>query len=316
MKKFENLNIYERTTLIIQSIQLFIGILGIIGNFLAFLVFSRKPLKPHSYAFYSRIVIWTDSFVLLNVFRHWLRIVADVNIDLIGPFFCRFNEYSAYSAGSISIWLRMIILFDRLVRVAYPAYFKILRRKWFQLTSVSLIFASNFFLHIILPLNFQLVETIEPPDNSIRFTCYLPRDILGFNFILVLANLSSCTLFTIILNLKLISSIYKSRNRVSKNVYRRHLLVVKDRNFAICSIVISFLNFLSQLVFGLSTLLALMLGLNPDQIQLVFTSSLILPIVNCNSVFYVNLLMNSFFNREFLRLFGIKMRGRRRRRQI
>ena len=315
MRQFEYLNKHEQITFIFQNIQAFIAIIGIIGNMLAFAVFLRKPLRNHSYAFYFRVLAWTDSFVLIHAFRHWLRIVADFDVDLLGEFFCRFNEFQPFFASSTSFWIRLLIIFDRLIRVVYPEYFRIIRRKWFLFTAVLILFLYNAILHLILPLNYRL-ETIEQSDNSTRLVCYLPMEIQRINFTISFLNILISAMFTCILNYKLISSIFYSRKNIRNKLQRQHSFMIKDRNFAISSIVLTLFCVFCEFIFGTSTLVALNLNLNPTQIELVFTVSVTIALVNLSSVFFINMFMNSIFYKEFFALFRNDSKSNRRRIQL
>ena len=147
---------YKKTVFLFQSLHALIGLAGIIGNMLTFTIFLRMPLKSHSYAFYFWLISWTDSIILLHMFRRWTRTVFDIDVDLINTFFCRFNEYVPYLFGSISFWLRILIVFDRLNRVVYQDNFRMLRQKWFQFSAVYIIFTLSALIHSILPLNYRL----------------------------------------------------------------------------------------------------------------------------------------------------------------
>lgn len=308
MIKFETLNAYQKTTIALQSIQALIGIIGIICNMLTFAVFLRKPLIKCSYAFYFRLICWADSIVLLHTFRHWLRVVLDVNIDLFGPLFCRFNEFQPYLLGSITLWLRILVLFDRFIRIIYPNHFRIIKAKSFQFIAVSVIFVYSALYHSIVPvyMRFEYVNSQENTVNKSTLACYLPPEILSLNFKLVLSNLALSILLTTLLDIKLILHIYSSRRRLQNRLYKPHSSIVKDRTFAISSMGVSLGNYLCLLTYSTSVMVAVNSKLDIDQLQAVFTGSLTVTICSNASVFFVNIIMNSIFYNEFLFLIGIK----------
>ena len=299
-------NNYKTTIFVLQSLQASIGMIGIIGNTLTFMIFLRRPLRTHSYAIYFWIMSWTDSIILAHTFRHWLRIVHNIDVDLLSPYFCQFNEYQPYLAGSISQWLRVLILFDRFIRVVYPAYFRVVRRRWFQFSALFIIFILSALLHSILPLNYRLQMT----ENSTNLICYAPVNIIGINFILLLFNLFICTLIAGLLNFKLISHIYLSRKRlrmvnISKSVFVR----LRDRSFALSSIGISLVNFFCQITFATASLVVFNLQMNPDLMQLVLTASLTVTICAYGSLFFVSILTNSIYQKQFLGFFSSHFRN-------
>ena len=294
-------NSYKTTIIILQSIQSLIALVGIIGNMLTFATFLSKQLRTHSYAFYFCIMPWTDSIMLIHMFRHLSRTAFKIDVDLISPLFCQFNEYIPYLAGSVSIWLRILILFDRLIRVVYPAYFKILRQRWFQFSGVFLIFILSALIHSILPLNYRL-QTIE---NSTNLICYVPSEIQGLNFLICLGNLAIITIFTGVFNFKLISFIKVSRKRLRNNVvYKPRQLHLKDRTFALSSIGISLTSFFLQMTFSISSLIAFSLNLSHDLMQLALVASLTVSISSFSCVFFINIFTNSMFYKAFLGLFS------------
>ena len=295
-------NIYKRAILILQSIQASIGLIGIIGNMLTFIIFLRRPLKTHSYAFYFWIMSWTDNIVLLQMFRHLARTAFNIDIDLISPFFCKFIEYIPYVLGSICFWMRILILFDRLIRVVYPAYFRIVRRKRFQFSALFIIFTYSALIHSIIPLNYHFEN--ETTDNKTNLICYIPLEIQGLNFFICLANLAIITILTVLFNFKLICYIYMSRKRLrNRVVFKSSKLSRKDRTFALSSIGISLTSFFLQITFSISAFIAFLLNLNRDLMQLVIVASLTVTICNNASVFIINIFTNSIFYNSFLGLF-------------
>ena len=297
-------NSYKKTIFLIQSLHALIGLIGIIGNMLTFMIFLRKPLRTHSYAIYFWLISWTDSFILLHMFRHWTRTVFNIDFDLISQFFCRFNEYQPYLFGSICFWLRILILFDRLNRVVYPSFFRIVRRKWFQFSSVFLVFTYSALIHSILPLNYRL----QTSENS-TIICYLPPEIQNLNFLLCLANLVITSILTAMFNFKLISYINMSRKRLrNRLVLKSRQSFIKDRTFALSSIGISLMSFILQVIFSTLALIAFLLNLNHDLMQLVVVAGLTVIICSYSSVFFINILTNSIFYKAFLGLFLNKYR--------
>ena len=298
-------NSYKNAILILQTIQASIGVIGIIGNMLTFMIFLRRPLRTHSYAIYFWIMSWADSFELLHMLRHWVRTAFNIDVDLISPWFCRINEYQPYLVGSMCIWLRVLILFDRLIRVVYPAYFRIVRRKWFQFSALFIIFTFSALVHIIMPFNYR-IQTI---GNSTNLICVLPPDIQGLNFLICLANQGINGILTGIFNYKLISFIYFSRKRLrNKLVYKSRQLFIKDRTFALSSIGMSLTSFVLQAAFSTSALVSFSLNLNQDLMQLVVIAGLTVTIFSYSSVFFISILTNSIFYKAFLGLFSNKYR--------
>ena len=133
------------------------------------------------------------------------------------------------------------------------------------------------------------------------FICYLPQEILRINFVIAMSNISIWSLITFIFEFKLIYFLYKSK----LILLNEHLSVFRDRKFVMGSITVSLTSFFCLIIFAIPNLIAIMLWVNPDQLEAVFTVSLTFAILNCSSLFFVNMTGNSIFYNEFRRLLGI-----------
>lgn len=294
---YKEFNIYQKIAFVFQNFQVLLAIIGLVGNTLTLCVFLSKPLRKNSYSFYFRMSSIIDSIVLAHSFRHWFRVVLNLDIDLFGELFCKFGEYQPFVAASTSNWLRVLILVDRFVRIVYPNQFKAISRRSFQITAVLLIVLSSLFIHVKLPLNYHL----KTEANST--TCFIAPEVSGFNYFLALINSSSSTLISCVLNAKLFSFIYLSRRKLKNKLYKPHSSIVKDRKFAVSTIALNTVSFVCQLTFCISNSLAVFVfSLDRHQIEAVFTVSLSISYVNYGSVFFVSMIMNSIFYREFLSL--------------
>ena len=130
---YYSLNYYQQLTYIFQNLQIVVAAIGIVGNVLNFVVFMRKRFSNFSFSFYSKIMVVTDIIVLLHSFRHWAAFMFDDgNIDLVAQFFCTIDEYQPYVTSFISLWLLSLISVDRLITIAYPNRFNVIKKKWFQ----------------------------------------------------------------------------------------------------------------------------------------------------------------------------------------
>lgn len=304
LQNFTLLNNYQKVTFIAQNIQLIISISGIMGNSVAFTVFLRKPLRSQSYACYFRLMCFADSIILAHSFRHWFRIVLGVNTDLMSPFFCRFGEFQPFTASTIAIWLRLIILFDRLIHISYPNYFWIVKDKRFQLIAISIIIGYSVLLNLTLPLNYSL--EVDKKSNSTTKICHLPAQIQELHLELFSSDVAITIVIATILDLKLISNIYSSSKQEKNELYRPHSSIVKDRKFAISSIGISLANFVCLFTFGILILASVKFNLNADQMQTLFTCVITVTLCCNASTFFISLFMNSVFYREFRELIGLK----------
>lgn len=298
MDRFANLDKCQKIAFVSQNVQVVLGIIGIIGNMLAFAVFLRKPFLKNSYAFYFRLLSWTESFVLMHTFRHWTRVVLGMDLNLVGALFCRLNEFQPFVSAAISNWLRILILTDRCIQIIYPNQFKFIKTRLFQIGAVLLILTYNVLLHIRMPLNYRL-ESI----NS-TLICFISNEMLAYNLFTILINLAISTIISSVLTFRLISFIYSSRRRLRNRLFKPHSSVLKDRKFAISSIGINVFSLIGQILFVSSIFFVSSSSqISSSQIDMFFTLAITIAIFYNAFVFYVSLFMNSMFSREFFLLF-------------
>lgn len=305
--EYEILNLYQKIIYVFVNIQAIIGVIGIVGNILAFCVFYRKPLRKLTYSFYWRVIAFTDSLKLTHTFRHWANFVYGFNIDLQSSFFCRINEYQPYVFGTISEWLLILISLDRLIVIAYPNQIHILQKRWFQKLLVLIVVIYSLLIHIDLPLNYRLVETVNSTNTSeITFSCRLPIGIQQrFSYIIFINIILANVLINNVLNLKLILFIKSSRLKTNQNVILRRS-TIRDRKFAISSIVLNIASILVKIPFVVGRLASKYYHVNEEINQMIFMVTITILIIDNCDLFFVNMFVNSIFYQEFRKMIKLK----------
>ena len=290
-------DIYDLGKSVSINVQVLISLIGIVSNTLSVFVFERKKLKKHSYSIYWKIKACSDIIVLIHSFRHWSRHFLNADIDLISEFFCRFNEYQPFVASSISSCLETLITLDRLFTVVFANRFKIIKKRPFQITIISLAVAFSLLTYISLPLRNHLVEV------SGTLMCEIPRETKTFIWVYSLANVIIINVMIIpILDLTIISHIISSR----RTVRRLKRTAKTDRKFAINAISLNLTGLLLKLPLLIGSLLSIYFNLGHKQTEMVFSICLSVILLEKIDMFFVNVIVNSIFRREFLSMIGIR----------
>ena len=293
-----NTNYQKRIIYICVNIQTVIAIVGIISNILAIRVFNRKALKKHSYSFYCRVVACSDILILLHSFRHWANFVLDINIDLISPLICQFTEYQPHVATIVSLWLLAVISIDRLITIVYHQHSRLLKSRWFQVSMVSIVLIYSILLNSQIPLNTRLLRI-----SNDTLICFCPSSIqyrVSYTFIIniLLPNL----LINNLVHLRLILFIRASRKKAHGHLVRRRFSTIRDRKFAITSIMLNVASSLVKIPFGLGLFASNYFNLPYEQYQLIFVITVTLTILDNCDLLYVNLMFNSLFCSEFFKM--------------
>lgn len=165
MIDYYSLNFYQKVNFIVQNIQTFSAILGIIGSILNICVFLRPRLRRASYSIYFIAMSCADIVMMAHTFRHWSRFILGFDMDAINQFFCSFNEYQPFVAGYTSLWLLTVIAFDRMINIVYHNRLIIFKKRWFQLALTATVLIYCLLVHIKLPLNFRLILVNQTNHN-------------------------------------------------------------------------------------------------------------------------------------------------------
>ncbi len=115
----------ETITFAVQCLNFFnfyylalIIFLGMVGNTLNFLVFTRTHLKLRSSSYYLAALALADLGYLLTPMVAWLN---QVGIDLFNRLgFCQAMVYGSSVFSCLSVWLTVAYTFERLIAVQYP----------------------------------------------------------------------------------------------------------------------------------------------------------------------------------------------------
>lgn len=295
---------YQNVTFIFQNIQTVIGIIGIVGNFLAIMVFLGKRFRKYSYTFYWIALMLSDTILLIHTIRHWFNNVLGWNIDLLSPILCKINEYQPHVSSCISGLTVSIIAIDRYVTIVYRNQFVLLRRKWFRVTVISVVILYSLLVNLKIPLNYRYETVLR--DNLTSHVCYLPYEVLKEISIIYNGNLiATNVILNNILTVKMIYFLVSSRRRSSVNKpYFRS--TTRDRKFVMTSIGLNITSLVSNLPLGVYFFIAYYFKIDPELNQMLFTICVAFVIFDNAAPFFINFFFNSIFYDEFLSIFHLK----------
>lgn len=290
-------------------IQLF----GLIGNPLAFAVFTRKRFEKVSFAFYYKVMAFTDTIVLIHSFNYWLSSFFKAGLPNMNQIFCKFTEFLQFVASSSSIFILSLIAFDRMLTIVFSQRFKTLREKKFQIFLVSCGLICCVGAYVVVPLTTYLrVQTFFNPFANTTFVFKM------CTYDLAVVKMVNIVTFTIETPLVLFVSntftaitiiyIFKSRRKFRNMSAANHSLsnqrsASRDRKFAINSIALNLLSLVCKSPYLIFLNLASTHSLNSvsDQFYLIYQQLGILLFILDNACsFFVNMLVNSMFYEEFL----------------
>lgn len=123
MKSALTYDLYQHLseTIVYKYICLTIFIIGVIGNFLSVLVFSRSSLRHRSCAVYFLALAITDIASLCASFVDTvLPSYNNLSLPAKSLFICKMNPFMIYFTADLSNYLLAVASIDRAVSIQYP----------------------------------------------------------------------------------------------------------------------------------------------------------------------------------------------------
>ena len=200
-------------TFAVAIIEATIIAIGIIGNVLSIIIFSRKTFRSNSISTYCISLAIFDISSLT-------QLVTDVYTLMYGKFlpdqsneFCKFYFYSLVLLSSIQAWIMVAFSIDKLLSMRLKSI-PILKKKWFQLSIVSGVVVFSVCLYLYIPILLRVREIF--PGFS-----FCDSSTLGFfNVHIILYTFETCLIPFFVVSITLILTIrllIKSRNSVARN---------------------------------------------------------------------------------------------------
>ena len=135
----------------LTQLSALVVVVGMLGNVIAFAIFSRPKFQTTMFSVYFRVLIVFDSIVLLVACRSYLTpdsllIGLLVQMDAL-CFSLHVIHLLGLASSPISGYILAVVAFDRFMSITFPKRFTIFNTKKFQYSISSLIVATNLLLY-------------------------------------------------------------------------------------------------------------------------------------------------------------------------
>ena len=98
---------------------------GTIGNVLNIILLSRKRLRKQSTSIYLLFLAGSDLILLwVTMLRNIMLRGQNVDIKAASVFNCTVHEFIAYSTAIFSVWLLVLVTFERMIFTKFPMFAK------------------------------------------------------------------------------------------------------------------------------------------------------------------------------------------------
>ena len=275
----------------IYLIQAIIIAIGLIGNIISIIVFSRKTFRANSISTYCISLAICECMSIFELIVDIIHLVYNVKAADQNDTNCKIINYIPTQLSTIQACILVAFSVDKLLSMKSV---QIIKKKWFQFSIVASIVLINVLIYIYLPI---LIRRREKYPGE--FFCDITT--IGFYKEFIIVNLlESCLLPFIIMSITSILSIrllINSRNCVEKVngiVMKRRRS--RDRKYVISSVAFNIMFIILKLPLMFSFTLSAFFSYYD---LYVFRVSFLLNAINVSSSFLVHFATNSLFRREF-----------------
>jgi hypothetical protein len=292
--------------------------LGLAGNTLTFIIYSRPSLRKLTISLYFRVVSLVDLFITLNWVKVFFRDKFNLYLNRQSTLMCKLTEFSIFSAGPISSWIEVLISFDRLLKITSPnRYHKLIEGLKCQIGLLIFVFVGNMAYYSYRLVDDELVVVVKN-ETTMTMSCELVRNVNG-EFWMEMGNVLAPFGAMSVSSAITIGFIARSRKRMQlnhhqsssmaktsgQNNHREQKHHIRDVKFAVTSISLNLFFLLSNLPIPFYNLILKNItfidsDLN-DFLDTVFT---FLWYTYFMFSFYLQLAVNSLVRAEFFQMLG------------
>lgn len=286
-------------------IYISIAILGIIGNTLMYLVYSKSSLSKLSVSIYFRAMALSNLLINFNLIRLFFEIWSNFLLIDYSEFSCRSISYLSFVGASLSAWFELAASIDRFLAILYPNRFKMIQKKIFKFIFILSLTVYNFAVYFPLLFDYFIKYSFDQNGNIITQRCitFSTTSLERMDFInstavpfLFMINFSAATMF----------GIARSRNRVNNINMNLNSLKIKNRDlkFGLTIISVNIIFFVLNLPkrFFFMMNLDLLVSQGPLGMTISTTVIMILHYTFFSITFYIQLLVNSIFRKQLVYL--------------
>jgi hypothetical protein len=304
---------------IINQLRPFVVFIGLIGNVLSFLVFSRKKFSKNSISIYGRALAITDSFIVYIFVRDVTFYLFDIRLETESTTACKFIYFLRLSVSSSSAWILGVFSFDKMIFALAIQKCNLIKNKKFQYGSLVAIIAFHSLLYsaLSIPIELESVSLDSNNNNNNASTsvglvnCHLKSvpflKVINVIYLVEGNFLPLCLM--LVCTVVIIRCLVKSRQNlekiVNKEMKKRR---AKEAKFAVNSIILNVL--FAILVMPLSLLYLIPID-DVETYKLIFKICILSFYLNYSIGFFTYLVSNSIFRQELADMlrFGRKRKG-------
>lgn len=283
---------------IIYGSRATVNILGIVGNLISFLIFSRPIFNKNSISIYCRALAIFDCFTLPQIY-------TDVNLLFFNSYppdnseaFCKISHYVYVAFSCIPAWILVGFAIDKVLNMK-TTKLEFYKKRSFQLSLIAAIAIFHAAVYSEILIFIKRVPDISRQSLVCQSKSMPYVDLIGALYLLEGSLIPFVIMFAT--SIVMTRSIIRSRNRA---IGRRKNSVltkrkIRDIKFAITSLTFNILFVILKLPLIIYYLL---FSINTDLGFSFFQVATLLFFINSSISFVVHMVSNSIFRKEFFNM--------------
>jgi hypothetical protein len=292
---------FSLTSRIMLILRFAFIVIGLIGNVVSFLVFSRPVFRKNSISTYFRALAIFDCFTISELVSTIYVLFYGIFNGQTSDSACKEYFYVGIAFGSIPGWILIALSIDKVLNMKRIGA-NILRKRSFQYAVIFIIVLSNLLLYIGVAIYLKLV-TIDLYGFP-----YILCDTSTLSFGAFISTMymieGSVLPFIIMLTTSIISirMIRKSTQNINRERQKDPNRTNRDIKFAFSSVIFNF----SFIILKFPLVFLLFLGNFIPSLNTAYDLLTILTTVynfHYSNSFFIHLASNSIFRREFWKMF-------------
>ena len=282
---------FDTAMLISRLVVVFIGI---VGNILSFMIFSRKTFRKNSISTYCRALAIFDNLLIIQFIIDVYEAIYNDHLHNVSDGACKIMYYLSIQYGAIPGWILAAFSIDKMFSIR-THQIRLLKNKRFQWSVVAVIAILNLIFYVEILISFRLVPS-RFSINSLFCDITALEYFSAFIFAMLIESCFIPFLIMLISSIVTIRLLNKSRETVELSGILNKLRRSRDKKFAISSLI---LNVVYVLVKSPFFVFYIFYAKDPfGSSYYFFHFSFLILLVNCSATFFVHLLTNSIFRRE------------------
>lgn len=198
----------------------FASALGLAGNSLMFIVYTRRDLRKLSVSTYFRSLALANLAVNLISIQSFIEKFLDYNIASQSTLACKLVIYMVYATVAVSAWLEVAASLDRFIVIFYLNRFAFVYKPHFRRTIVILIFLFNSSCYLYLLLDLHIEKFYDGDTQTFRKNC-VTRNLKTTEILDVFNSVLVPFVIMLVTSCATLVGLLRARTRVSSNMNAR-----------------------------------------------------------------------------------------------